>query len=154
MQKYFVILFIFLLSSRLCAQTDWERWGKADADYRIPEPSQQMDYSLDDKEPGHLVLKSAADIYWIFISDVDGDNCPFSPSCSAFFMQSVKKTNIIQGLLMFADRFTRDMDIYYKQQRYPLIKSGNKFYDPPSLYTLDYSGINFIPPAEIGRAHV
>ncbi len=94
------------------------------------------------------MLKSLADVYWIFISDVDGDNCSFSPTCSNFFIQSVQQTNLFQGTIMFFDRFTRDMDIFKKYNQYPRVTDGH-FYDPPSLYTLDETKINYIPPFEV-----
>jgi putative component of membrane protein insertase Oxa1/YidC/SpoIIIJ protein YidD len=83
--------------------------------------------------------------YWIFISDVDGDNCAFSPSCSSFFIESVKETNIFQGTVMFADRLTRDTNFINRQFRYPFSKNG-RLYDVPSNYKLDAAEIKYIPP--------
>ena len=75
---------------------------------------------------------------------VDGANCPFNPTCSSFLVQSISETNPIQGLLMSFDRFTRDTNIYGRQEHYP--RFGNThFYDPITLYTLDEKKINFIP---------
>ncbi len=141
------ILLILLLS--ICmnafAQTDWFRWGKANFSYKMPGQYGHRSYSFDTRSPQKLILSSLADGYWFFISDVDGDNCSFSPTCSSFFLQSVKETNIIQGTFMFFDRFTRDMDIYEKYDHYPRVKDGH-FYDPPALYTLNKTKIKYIPP--------
>jgi putative component of membrane protein insertase Oxa1/YidC/SpoIIIJ protein YidD len=81
------------------------------------------------------MLKTFVNGYWFFISGVDGDNCPFQPSCSSFFVESVKETNLIQGILMFADRFTRDINFYKREEHYPRAGNG-RYFDPASLYTL------------------
>lgn len=128
----------------LFSQTDWEKWGKADFSYEINNNSTLREYSLSGDNAGQVILKAAAASYWIFISDVDGDNCPFNPTCSSFFLQSIKETNIVQGTLMFADRFTRDMDIFGRLSHYPIARNRH-FYDPPSLYTLDKGKIKYIP---------
>ena len=128
----------------LFSQTDWEKWGKADVSYEKHTDTGKRDYNISGDNAGQILLKTAAVGYWLFISDVDGDNCPFSPSCSSFFLQSVKETNIFQGTFMFADRFTRDMDIFGRTSHYPIAKNKH-FYDPPTLYTLDKSKIKYIP---------
>jgi len=130
------------------AQTDWVKWGKADYSYRIDNPNEQRDYTFDLGSPGRFILKSFANAYWFFISDVDGDNCSFSPTCSNFFVQSVEKTNLVEGSLMFFDRFTRDMDIFGKQNHYPIVPDGH-LYDPPSLYILGSDSVNYIPPSVV-----
>ena len=131
----------------ICAQTDWVKWGKADYSYQIKQESSQRQYSVSGNNFGETALKSIAVGYWVLISDVDGDNCPFSPTCSSFFLQSVKETNFAQGTLMFADRFTRDMDFIDRFSHYPVAKNRH-FYDPVSLYTLNTSQIKYIPAGE------
>ena len=128
----------------LFSQTDWEKWGKADISYEMHKDTGKRDYNIGGDNAGQILLNTAAVGYWLFISDVDGDNCPFSPTCSSFFLQSVKETNIFQGTFMFADRFTRDMDIFGRTSHYPIAKNKH-FYDPPTLYTLDKSKIKYIP---------
>jgi hypothetical protein len=147
---FFVILLTVILysSAKTYAQTDWVKWGKADYNYQVNSPVSQRDFSFDLSNPGRFILKSFANVYWLFISDVDGDNCSFNPTCSAFFIQSVEKTNIVQGTLMFFDRFTRDMDIFGKMNHYPRVPDGHLF-DPPNLYILDSDSINYIPPSVV-----
>ena len=145
--KLFLCIFIFS-STIIFAQTDWQKWGKANYSYAVKDNFHRRDLSFDAKNPERFVLKSLLDSYWFFISDVDGDNCAFSPSCSNFFLQSVSKTNLVQGTLMFFDRFTRDMDFISKFDFYPSVPDGN-FYDPISLYTLDKNEIKYIPPSVI-----
>jgi hypothetical protein len=132
----------------LFSQTDWERWGKADFSFEINKDKSQRNYSINGDNTGQIILKAAAVGYWFFISNVDGDNCPFSPTCSSFFLQSVKETNIVQGTLMFSDRFTRDMNIIGRLSHYPIAKNRH-YYDPPTLYTLDKNKIKYIPAGVI-----
>jgi hypothetical protein len=141
-KKIFFIICICTIV--IFSQTDWEKWGKADISYEIHKDKTQRSYNISGDNAGQIILRTAAAGYWFFISDVDGDNCPFSPTCSSFFLQSVKETNIIQGTLMFADRFTRDMDIFGRLSHYPIARNKH-LYDPPSLYTLDKDKINYIP---------
>ncbi len=143
-----IIILLLLISTQVFSQTDWVKWGKANYSYAVPGNNNQRDYSLSENDVGDLLLKSFADAYWVFFSDVDGDNCSFSPTCSSFLLMSVRRTNFIQGTLMFFDRFTRDMDIYKKYDHYPRVEDGH-YYDPPSLYTLDTKEIKYLPPSEV-----
>ncbi|HSP89158.1 MAG TPA: membrane protein insertion efficiency factor YidD [Ignavibacteriaceae bacterium] len=145
--KYFLLNIFLFVSSNLFAQGDWKKWDKKEFDYRLKENSRNRDYSFDSDNPGEFVLKSFANGYWFFFSDVDGDNCPFRPSCSAYLLDAVQETNIFQGSLMFFDRFTRDLNLF-KKGNYPKTKTG-RYYDPVYLYTLSEDKIHFIPPSEI-----
>jgi putative component of membrane protein insertase Oxa1/YidC/SpoIIIJ protein YidD len=148
MKYIFTIIFLFIISSlNVYAQTDWEKWGKSEFDFGIKDNSRSRDYSFESDNAGEFILKSFANGYWFFISDVDGDNCPFRPSCSAFFLDAVQETNIFQGSLMFFDRFTRDLNIF-KKGNYPKVQTG-RYYDPVNLYTLSNDKIYFIPANEI-----
>ncbi len=149
-KKFSLFTVLILLSAAGCifSQSEWKKWGKANYSYELPTSQVKRDYSINEKGAGNFLLKAAADAYWIFISDVDGDNCSFSPTCSSFFLQAVNQTDIVQGTLMFFDRFTRDMDIYKKYDQYPRVEDGH-FYDPPSLYTLNKNKIKYLPPSEV-----
>jgi len=147
MKFLFVNIFFIPLSLNLFAQTDWERWGKRETDYSIKDNSRNRDYNFDSDNAGEFILKSIANGYWFFISDVDGDNCPFRPSCSSFLLDAVQETNVFQGSLMFFDRFTRDLNIF-KKGKYPRVTTRH-YYDPVNLYTLSKDKIHFIPPNEI-----
>ena len=144
--KLLACLFIFV-SIPVFSQTDWMKWGKADYSYQVEQQSIHRNYSFESTGVSDFVGKTFLNTYWFFISDVDGDNCPFHPTCSSFLAQSIKETNIFQGTLMFFDRFTRDMNIF-RSNHYPRVSSG-RYYDPPSLYTLIEEKINFIPSSEV-----
>ncbi|MFA6597834.1 MAG: membrane protein insertion efficiency factor YidD [Ignavibacteriaceae bacterium] len=132
-----IVLFILIISSSLFAQTDWQRWQKSEINYVEETDNSGRSYSLRADDPFEFLLKTTAVTYWFFISDVDGDNCPFDPSCSSFFLESVKASNLIEGTLMFADRFTRDINVF-NRSNYPVTKS-RRLADPPEKYLLENS---------------
>ncbi|RMD49157.1 MAG: membrane protein insertion efficiency factor YidD [Ignavibacteria bacterium] len=126
---------LLFITSVVFAQNDWVRWEGTEPDYTIDSPYHST-YLNDSSSIGMEILSTVRNGYAFLISDLDGDNCPFYPSCSRFFVLSVKKTNFFQGILMFADRFTRDSNFLKDPRHYSVIKFG-KFYDPVSLYTLN-----------------
>jgi len=130
----FVFVFISLISVYCFCQEDFSRWQPKTISYKIKtevvENTSDNSGELDD-----VLISTARSVYKIFISDVDGDNCPFEPSCSAFFVESVKQTNLVKGALMFADRFTRDLNFLKVMNDYP-VTNRTRFYDPPENYKL------------------
>jgi putative component of membrane protein insertase Oxa1/YidC/SpoIIIJ protein YidD len=140
-----LVLVLFILPAVLYAQSDWQRWGKAEISYQLSSSDDQRNPSNSTNSISEKALSAIISAYWILISDVDGDNCAFSPTCSSFFIESVKETNLFQGILMFSDRLTRDTDFIGRELKYPLAKNG-KFYDIPSNYKLDPDIIKYIPP--------
>ncbi len=139
------LLFLLFLNCNLIAQTDWERWGKAEPSYQIKTEKYEDETRVENPGITAGALSLLRKAYAFFISDLDGDNCPFYPSCSNFYVQSVKESGIIKGTLMFADRFTRDMNILKSETHYPRHTSG-RFYDPPRNYTLWEDKIVYYPP--------
>jgi len=140
---FLFVCFIFI-PPLLKAQTDWEKWGRAETSYLIKTDTFTEESKIEN--PGFLAgaLSVLRDTYAFFISDHDGDNCPFYPSCSNFYVQAVKEAGIIKGTLMFADRFTRDINIFKDVSRYPRHRSGRLF-DPPQNYTLYEDKIIYHP---------
>lgn len=118
----------------LSAQTDSTKWEAKPVSYDLP-IHQNRDYTIDKSGFGLTIFSMARNAYYFFISDLDGDNCAFSPSCSSFYLQAIKETSIIKGTLMFADRFTRDINFFKGSNHYLLLPS-NKFFDPAYNYTL------------------
>lgn len=138
-----LIVIILFSAGLLHSQTDWVKWEAAELSYELPIPVKR-NFQIDKSNFGTAVLTGMVKFYHTIISDVDGDNCPFYPSCSEFFVQSVKKTGIFNGTLMFVDRFTRDANFFKSRTQYPLHSSG-KLYDPVVNYTLNMENINYIP---------
>jgi putative component of membrane protein insertase Oxa1/YidC/SpoIIIJ protein YidD len=142
--KNILLAFFFSLSISANSQTDWVRWEKSDGSYQIKDNYLDREYDLSIESGSDIIVKPVINTYWFFISDVDGANCPFQPSCSSFLVQSIRETNPFQGIIMFFDRFTRDMNVFGRLENYP-IYGKNHFYDPISLYTLDENKIKIIP---------
>lgn len=136
-----IIFFTILFSIPLYAQTELRKWEAKEISYTLP-ASVKRDYKIDTTNAGLTFLSLLRNTYYFFISDLDGDNCPFTPSCSKFFMDAVKETNVLKGLLMFSDRFTRDMNIFKGNDHYKLGNNG-KLIDPPYNYTLNLQKIKF-----------
>jgi len=141
-----ISLIILLISSANFSQSDWQKWGPKEISYQLPSPEKNK-FIFDDSSTGSFILSSSRNAYKFFISDLDGDNCPFRPTCSAFFIDAVKETNIFQGMLMFADRFTRDLNLVKVKNHYPLTKDFH-FYDPVDNYTLNTAKIKIYTDSE------
>ena len=143
--KTFLLLIIFCI--QLSAQNDWERWEEAEISYEL-KPVAKKNYEFDTDSFGSLMMSSMKNIYYFTISDLDGDNCPFYPSCSNFYVSAIKQTNIFQGTLMFADRFTRDTNLFKSRNHYKYY-SHAKFFDPVEIYTLKENIADHIPQRSV-----
>lgn len=142
-----IICLVLFTSAPVRAQeTDWQRWGKREIQYASM-PGSDNSEAKEERSLGSFLLGTSHRLYGFLISDLDGDNCPFEPTCSNFFIQSVKATNIFQGSLMFFDRFTRDMNLL-KINHYPLTPDRKHFTDPVINYMLHPERIKYTPPAE------
>lgn len=133
------ILLVIIFSGALFAQPDWERWEAREISYEVDQIPDKT-YEFDHSGFTMFMISGLKNAYYFFISDLDGDNCPFTPSCSAFFVEAVRETNPFKGALMFADRFTRDLNLFKSTSHYHIHPSG-RFYDPVSNYTLIESNI-------------
>jgi len=106
-----IALFFFVFVIAIAAQQENKRWAKIHANYEIKNTNQDAHQSIGESD----FLGGAHGLYKYLISDLDGDNCPFSPSCSNFFIQAAQQTNLIKASLMFADRFMRDTNFFNRE---------------------------------------
>lgn len=143
--KHEILLFFIVLSVCTYSQTDWNKWEKAELSYLKMIDAETRDYKIGGENIAEVIANTLTSSYWFLVSDVDGDNCPFKPSCSTFFVEVIKETNLLQGTVMFFDRFTRDMNIFNRDNKYPRF-SNKYYYDPVSLYTLENNRIQYLPP--------
>lgn len=132
MRISFLIIFLFI-GINLFAQTDYQRWEKKPYNLTKENLSVQREYKFTGDNAIDFVVTSGISLYWFFISDLDGANCPYEPSCSSFLVQSIKKTNPLTGTILFFDRFTRDMNLFDRDVNYTITKRG-QLYDPPEHY--------------------
>lgn len=138
-----IICFFLLITSLSSAQTDWEYWSAAEPSYVPAQFTDSSAVTYSRSISGGLISTAKA-LYSFFISDLDGDNCPFHPTCSHFFVEASAKTNILKGALMFADRFTRDINIGKSSHQYKLWDEQH-YWDPVNNYLLDQKMIDNIP---------
>ena len=66
--------------------------------------------------------------YKVLISSQDMDACVFSPSCSVYAIQSIKKKGLIVGMLEASDRLQRCHP--GANGHYPIDSKTHKLYDP------------------------
>ncbi len=130
--KIFFLLAILAASNQ--AQTDWLRWEGNQVSYQIKNHITTSS-RVSDENFGLQLISFFRNSYSTLISDIDGDNCPFYPSCSHFFVESVKEAGLFKGVLMFSDRFIRDLNFFKSKNSYPKHISG-KYWDPAVNYTL------------------
>lgn len=139
------LLTVFIFTSHLIyGQSDWVKWEAKQNTYEITDGA-KFKIVPPAFNTGSKIISAARTIYKTFFSDLDGDNCPFHPSCSQFYVDAVRETNLLKGTLMFADRFTRDLNFFKGLNHYP-IDNSSKFFDPVYNYTLDASKINLRLP--------
>ncbi|KUO61044.1 hypothetical protein APF79_12880 [bacterium BRH_c32] len=132
MRSVFIIwLLPILMPILISAQPELKKWEPVKSSYELKTNNEETSYSSDGIFT--KMLSGTKTAYKFFISDLDGDNCPFHPSCSEFYVESVSKTGIFKGTFMFVDRFTRDLNFFKSREQYKVIKN-NKFYDPVEYY--------------------
>ncbi len=144
--KCLILIIFFFCVTFLFGQNEWEKWGETEVSYELPQIGKR-EYKIDKSSAGMTIFSGMQNTYYFLISDLDGDNCPYHPSCSSFFVESVKETNIIQGMFMYSDRFVRDLNVF-KSGLYPVHKSGH-YYDPPKNYSLNFGKVEYNPKNEI-----
>ena len=138
-----LLIISLLLCASLSAQPERERWTKAEVSYKLPAPASRI-YRISTNSIGSTLETGFMFTYKFFISDLDGDNCAFHPSCSNFFVEAVRETNFIKGSLMFGDRFMRDTNFLKRKGYYPMHISG-RLYDPVQNYKLNKSDVIYYP---------
>ena len=67
-------------------------------------------------------------VYKNFFSSQDVSKCSFTPSCSVYAIQAIKKQGPVVGLVNFFDRFTRCNGL--SPHAYPIDEETQLLYDP------------------------
>jgi len=76
-----------------------------------------------------IVLLGAVTVFQRYISPTDGDRCGFTPSCSAFGREAVRREGALVGVLATADRLMRCTIFKRPGAGYLLLPHG-MLYDP------------------------
>ncbi|MBI5726383.1 MAG: membrane protein insertion efficiency factor YidD [Ignavibacteriales bacterium] len=135
MYRFFLCLLIFVAAHNAAAQTGTVKWGKVNKSYGvIPTEHTHENFTMSIKKPSDILIKPLFAVYQYLISEPDGSRCPFSPSCSSFFVQVAEEASFPAALFLTADRLTRDANFINRRKLYHLDKTTNKFLDPVSKY--------------------
>lgn len=116
------------------AQEASVKWGKRVPDYTLPSKNNGHTYDLEINSLSDIAVKPLLAGYHFFISDADGDRCPFIPSCSSFFVQCTHKTDIVTSLLLTADRLSRDANLFNRNRFYKQDKRTHRLLDSTDNY--------------------
>lgn len=123
-----LIVFVWLFCGVIYGQS----WEAVRVDYAEEIPVKKKYYEIKGDVP-EVVFRVLVNGYRLFISEPDGENCPFSPSCSRFFVEALGETNIVEAVLLTSDRLIRDTSFDNKYKHYHIDKHGYLI-DPPSRY--------------------
>lgn len=140
-------LFAIIVQINLNGQTEQSKWSKKEVSYLLPANIHDHSYQLKIESFQDLFIQPLLFVYRVLISDVDGNNCPFSPSCSSFFEEAIKRENLFIGVMMFADRFSSDFNFVNRSDKYYRMPSG-RFYDPVVNYDLNSIKYSLPPDAK------
>jgi len=100
--------------------TGWERWERVSR-RTLQEKRRSVTY------PAIWMIR----LFQRFVSPVDGPSCDFTPSCSSYGLQAVRKHGLFLGVPMAAERIVRN----HRPDnllRYPLVeREGGMYYLDP-----------------------
>lgn len=127
-----IVLNLTLTQLSFAQEKEDRRWEKVPVQYSIPIAEEEPKFDLKFNTPEDYLLKPILNTYRVIISDADGANCPFDPSCSHFFLEAVDKTNFLEGLLLFSDRFQRDANVFNRTDYF--LSQNRRLSDPVERY--------------------
>jgi len=120
------ILFFFLLaglsSGAAAGEGRWEEPWPAPTEAGAAAVSPSL-------SAGQRAVQGAIRFFQEFISPVDGDRCPCSPTCSQYGLEAVRKHGVLVGLVLTFDRLIHESD---EIRRVPLVKirGAYRYLDP------------------------
>ena len=109
MFKYILIIVSFIVFCGPCpavAQPLFDPWDFNDPFVSAPSP----DVKKASLSPPAQLLRLGIQGFRKYVSAVDGDRCPMTPTCSAYSLQAIEMHGFIVGVLMTADRLIHEMD--------------------------------------------
>lgn len=108
MKIYITIIFLisFVIPSMVMAQSTFETSKMREV---LHPHTNNIEYSSAKNNTNEVeyIFSGLFLFYKAFISSQDGQSCSFTPSCSEFGMQAVKKQGPILGVINTIDRLTR-----------------------------------------------
>ena len=126
MKKLTIILILLTISKfSFCQQ------GLIDSYYHLFDVNQEKasfkEHTSKDSE-AKLVASFFFLFYKEYISSQDINTCVFTPSCSVYAMESIKKLGMLEGLANAFDRLSRCHPMAEKY--YPIDPQTQRLYDP------------------------
>ena len=77
-----------------------------------------------------LLISGAFLLYKRILSAQDVDACVFTPSCSVYMMETIKKHGLVKGIIDGTDRLLRCHG-FADHKHYEICKTTGKLYDAP-----------------------
>ena len=128
--KIRITILLFLLSSHFCFSQN------AGVNVDFNQLSASMDPGVHHHKYNYKGVKSGTDFlftslfifYKSFVSSQDGNSCTFTPSCSEYMIQAIRKKGIFIGAMAGFDRLTRCNGL--SPEKYNYDSDKHVFIDP------------------------
>ena len=126
--KMFLAITIMFFSVGIHAQTqqdvkDFSGWMYKDTKAKKTYKAAQKNASVEEYVLSNLFL-----FYKQYISSQDRNACTFTPSCSEYALQSIKKEGLILGMMSGFDRISRCNNL--SREKYDIEPHTYLLYDP------------------------
>jgi putative membrane protein insertion efficiency factor len=127
--KTICIIFLLISGIGFATAQDMDPMPDLKVMMDLPEKhSHYLNYVRDAENPVEFIFAILFVSYKQFFSSQDMGTCVFTPSCSAYGMQSIRKKGLVGGLLNTFDRLTRCHPFAGKNYDYD--PKSYKLYDP------------------------
>jgi putative component of membrane protein insertase Oxa1/YidC/SpoIIIJ protein YidD len=104
--RNFIILF-FLASSFYASGQTSDELAVLSMNTKLHEHQTSWSVAKNNNSTMEIVLSSMFKFYKYFISSQDSQSCSFSPSCSVYAVETIKKQGFFLGILDTFDRLSR-----------------------------------------------
>jgi uncharacterized protein len=103
--KFITGLLFLLVFTKLSGQTGTDLNALRSLGQRFD--TEEYKFAREVSSEYDLIFSGLFLFYKSFISSQDGSHCTFTPSCSVYALQAIRKEGVLPGLLNFLDRFIR-----------------------------------------------
>jgi len=97
---------------------------------RVNEYNEFRKQVFDSDKEFPLLISGAFLLYKRILSAQDVDACVFTPSCSVYMMETIKKHGLVEGIIDGTDRLLRCHG-FADHKHYEICKTSGKLYDAP-----------------------
>jgi putative component of membrane protein insertase Oxa1/YidC/SpoIIIJ protein YidD len=130
--KHFTALFVLLVIGLFCNETqaqtrqdvkDFSGWM-----YKAQKPKKTYKAAQKNASVVEYAFSNLFLFYKQYISSQDRNACTFTPSCSEYALQSIKKEGLILGMMSGFDRISRCNNL--SREKYDIEPHTHLLYDP------------------------